>query len=151
MYQSSNSLSISVESLLMRSFPSVGEMLLQNSGISYHIDSPTFIQIVLYTSSRDNKFVRHDLPLVNPCWLRSASKGDVVVPRALTATIQKRVFSIVDPSVWNGLSSDLRSLPRDFSMSFYKLLKILLYLAEPGLGAALSSYLEGALYKLIDR
>ena len=42
------------------------------------------------------------------------------------ATRQKRAFSIVGPSVWNGLPSDLRSLPRDLSRSFYKLLKTLL-------------------------
>src|SRR6218665_393017 len=54
--------------------------------------------------------------------LLSASKGDFVVPRACTATRQKRTFSIVDPSVWNGLPSDLRSLLRDVSSPFYKLL-----------------------------
>src|SRR6218665_1816141 len=64
--------------------------------------------------------------------LRSASKGDFLVPRARIATRQKRAFSIVGPSVCNGLPSELRSLPRD-------------------LGAPLSSYLEGAPYKLIDR
>ena len=82
--------------------------------------------------------------------LHSASKGDFLVPRAHTATRQKRAFSIVGPSVWNGLPSELRSLPRDLSSSFYKLLKTLLF-AVPGLGAPLSSYLEGALYKLIYR
>src|SRR6218665_3500909 len=60
-------------------------------------------------------------------YLRSASKGDVLVPCARTDTRQKRAFSIVGPSVWNGLPSDLRSLPRDFSSSFYKLLKTLLF------------------------
>src|SRR6218665_3403926 len=59
--------------------------------------------------------------------LRSASKWDFLVPRARTATIQKMAFSIVGPSVWNGLPSDLRSLPRDISSSFYKLLKTLLF------------------------
>src|SRR6218665_2480401 len=59
--------------------------------------------------------------------LRSASKGDFVVPRARTATIQKRAFSIVGPFVWNGLPSDLRSLQRDLYSSFYKLLKTLLF------------------------
>ena len=47
----------------------------------------------------------------------------------------------------------LRSLPRDFSRSFYRLLKTFLF-ARPELGAILSSYLEGALYKChrkIDR
>src|SRR6218665_1887040 len=59
--------------------------------------------------------------------LRSASKGDFVVPRARAATRQKRAFSIVGPSIWNGLPSYLRSLPRDLSSSFYKLLKTLLF------------------------
>jgi len=59
--------------------------------------------------------------------LRSASKGDFVVPRARTATRQKRAFSIVGPSVGNGLLSDLRSLLEDLSSSFYKLLKTLLF------------------------
>src|SRR6218665_646042 len=31
----------------------------------------------------------------------------------------ERAFSIVGPSVWNSLPSDLRSLPRDLSSSFY--------------------------------
>src|SRR6218665_1587893 len=59
--------------------------------------------------------------------LRSATKGDFLVPRARTATRQKRAFSIVGPSVWNDLPSELRSLPRDLSSSFYKLLKTLLF------------------------
>src|SRR6218665_1580016 len=81
---------------------------------------------------------------------RSASKGDFLVPRACTATRQKRAFSIMGLSVWNGLPSDLCSLPRDLSNSFYKLLKTLLF-GQAWLGAPLSSYLEGALYKLIYR
>src|SRR6218665_1923831 len=59
--------------------------------------------------------------------LRSASKGGFLVPRARTATRQKRAFSIVGPSVWNDLPSELRSLRRDLSSSFYKLLKTLLF------------------------
>src|SRR6218665_967958 len=59
--------------------------------------------------------------------LRSAPKGDFLVPLARTATRQKRAFSIVGPSVWTGLLSELRSLPRDLSSSFYKLLKTLLF------------------------
>src|SRR6218665_80557 len=50
--------------------------------------------------------------------LRSTSKVDFLVLRARTATRQKRAFSIVGPSVWNGLPSELRSLPRDLSSSF---------------------------------
>src|SRR6218665_1707334 len=65
--------------------------------------------------------------------LRTASKEDFLVPRSRNAIRQKRAFSIVGPTVWNGFPSDLRSL------------------AEPELGAPLSNYLEGALYKLIGR
>jgi len=39
----------------------------------------------------------------------------------------ERAFSIVGPSIWNGLPSELRSLPRDLSNSFYKLIKTLLF------------------------
>ena len=59
--------------------------------------------------------------------LRSASRGDFMVPHARSATRQRRAFSIVGPSLWNGLPSDLRSLPRDLSGSFYKLLKTFLF------------------------
>src|SRR6218665_1584382 len=59
--------------------------------------------------------------------LRSASKGDFLVPRARNATRQKKAFSIVGPSVWHGFPSELRFLPRDLTSSFYKLLKTLLF------------------------
>ena len=59
--------------------------------------------------------------------LRSASRGDFMVPHARSATRQRRAFSIVGPSLWNSLPSDLRSFPRDFSGSFYKLLKTFLF------------------------
>src|SRR6218665_140104 len=77
--------------------------------------------------------------------LRSASKGDFLVPRARTATRQKRAFSIVGPCVF--------SLNFVLCRGTFPVLIInssrLSSLAEPGLGAPLSSYLEGALYKLI--
>src|SRR6218665_2963947 len=59
--------------------------------------------------------------------LRSASRGNFVVPHARTAIKQHRVFSIVGPSVWNSLPSEIRSLPRDLSSSFYKLLKTFIF------------------------
>src|SRR6218665_1685244 len=74
--------------------------------------------------------------------LHSASIGDFVVPR----TAKNRAFSIVGPSAWNSLPSEIRSLHRDLSTSFYKLLKTFIFV-RPGLGAPLSSYLELALYK----
>src|SRR6218665_325122 len=59
--------------------------------------------------------------------LRSASRGDFVVPHARTAIKQHTAFSIVGPSVWNSLPSEIRSFPRDLSSSFYKLLKTLIF------------------------
>ena len=50
--------------------------------------------------------------------LALASRGDFMVPHARSATRQRRAFSIVGPSFWNSLPSDLRSLPRDLSESF---------------------------------
>src|SRR6218665_1113181 len=59
--------------------------------------------------------------------LRSASKGTFWCQVLALPPNRKGAFSIVGPSVWNGLPSELRSLPRDLSSSFYKLLKTLLY------------------------
>src|SRR6218665_256724 len=58
---------------------------------------------------------------------RSASHGDYLLPRSYTVTKQNRVFSVAGPSIWNGLPLKLRSLPRDFSSSFYSLLKTFLF------------------------
>ena len=54
-----------------------------------------------------------------------------MVPHARSATRQRRAFSIVGPSLWNSLPSDLRSLPRDFSGSFINYLR-LSFLTGPG-------------------
>src|SRR6218665_1671032 len=48
-------------------------------------------------------------------------------PPLRTAIKQHRVFSIVGPSDWNSLPSEIRSLPRDLSSSFYKLLKTFIF------------------------
>jgi len=44
-----------------------------------------------------------------------------------TAIKQHRDFSIVGPSAWNSFPSELRSLPRELSSSFYKLLKTFIF------------------------
>ena len=59
--------------------------------------------------------------------LRSATRGDFMVPYARTATRQSRAFSVIGPSVWNDLPSNLRSHPRNTSGSFYGLLKTFLF------------------------
>src|SRR6218665_2678659 len=59
--------------------------------------------------------------------LHSASRGDFVVPHARMALKQHRALSIVGPFAWNGLPSELRSLPRNLSSTFYKLLKTFIF------------------------
>jgi hypothetical protein len=59
--------------------------------------------------------------------LRSATRGDFRVPFARTATMQLRSFSVVGPTLWNGLPTSLRSLAYDSSRSFYKCLKTYLF------------------------
>src|SRR6218665_3808046 len=57
-------------------------------------------------------------------------------------------FSIVGPSVWNGFPLNFVLCRGTFPVLFINSSR-LYSLAEPGLGAPLSSYLVGALYKLI--
>jgi hypothetical protein len=59
--------------------------------------------------------------------LRSATRGDFLVPFARTSTMQRCAFSVVGPSVWNDLPPALRLLPRDSSGSFYSRLKTFLF------------------------
>src|SRR5688572_14818797 len=42
--------------------------------------------------------------------LRSASRGELVVPFARTSKMQRCAFSVVGPTIWNNLPSDLRVL-----------------------------------------
>src|SRR6218665_1386392 len=85
-------------------------------------------------------------------YLRPVRVGDrfarplVATICSYTVTKQNRAFSAAGPSIWNGLSLELRSLPRYLSSLFYSLLKTFIF-HGPGLGVLMSSYLEGALYK----
>src|SRR6218665_1961675 len=47
--------------------------------------------------------------------LRSSKQGLLPVPFARTSAKQSRAFSVVGPSIWNGLPSQLRTLPRALS------------------------------------
>src|SRR6218665_2746809 len=78
------------------------------------------------------------------CSLRSTEQGLLLVPFAHTATMQNRAFSVVGPSLWNGLSLALRLFPGIVSNSFYAHLKTFLFGVLES-GALLSSRLEGAL------
>ena len=70
--------------------------------------------------------------------------GLLFVPLASSCTMQTRAFSVVGPSVWNGLPLALRLLPKVHSDT---LALNLFFLAVQGSGALLSSNLEDALCK----
>src|SRR6218665_1354515 len=78
--------------------------------------------------------------------LCSSQQGLLLVPFACTSTKQIRAFSVVGPSTWNGLPSELRIFNRTTSPAFFLTLR-LLCLTVLVLGALLSSFLEEALYK----
>src|SRR6218665_699784 len=54
--------------------------------------------------------------------LRFSSGGKLLVPRVNTSTIQRRAFSVVAPSIWNALPSQIRLLPKSYTpLLVYKL------------------------------
>src|SRR6218665_1918579 len=77
------------------------------------------------------QFLLEHFILISACsgrqLIRSASRGDFVVPHARTAINQHGTFSILGPSAWNSLTSELHSLPQVLSGSFYKLLKTFIF------------------------
>src|SRR6218665_3005870 len=75
--------------------------------------------------------------------LRSASKGGLSGVTCSHCHQTEKGFLDCGSPVWNGLPSELRSLTRVLFINSSRLSS----LAEPGLGAPLSSYLEGALYR----
>src|SRR6218665_2786259 len=70
----------------------------------------------------------HPTPGTRGCSsLRSSEQGLLFVPFARTSTTQARPFSVVGPSVWNGLQLSQRLIPRILSDTFYSNLKTLLF------------------------
>src|SRR6218665_3462859 len=67
--------------------------------------------------------------------LLSYQQGLLLVPFALTSTKQSHAFSIVGPSIWNGLPSQLRNFPRVLSPAFFSQLKTVLFSCA-GVGSA---------------
>src|SRR6218665_445960 len=55
--------------------------------------------------------------------LRSAARGEFLVPRARLAIMQRRAFSVVGPSAWNDVPVVLRSLLMAHPSKFYTSLK----------------------------
>src|SRR6218665_1687245 len=70
----------------------------------------------------------HPTPGTRGCSsLRLSEQGLLFVPFARTSTTQARAFSVVGPSVWNGLPLSQRLPPRILSDTFYSSLKTLLF------------------------
>src|SRR5688572_10975803 len=59
--------------------------------------------------------------------LRTAARGDLSVLFARTSTMQHRAFSVVGPSIWNGLLLELSLLPRNSSPEFYTSMKATIF------------------------
>lgn len=55
--------------------------------------------------------------------LRSSTRGELLVPRARSSLRQRRAFSVVGPSTWNGLPLELRLLYLNNLPAFHKSLK----------------------------
>src|SRR5688572_3542512 len=55
--------------------------------------------------------------------LRYATMGQLLIPRTRLTGRQRRAFSVVGPSIWNDLLSELRFLPLTNQTEFYKSLK----------------------------
>src|SRR6218665_363687 len=67
--------------------------------------------------------------------LRSSQPGFLLVPIARTSTKQIRAFSVVGPSTWKGLPSELRIFNRTTSPAFFSHLKTALF-DRAGVGSA---------------
>src|SRR6218665_899316 len=55
--------------------------------------------------------------------LRSAARGEPLVPRAHSATVHRRAFLVVSPLAWNDLPVELRTLLMACPSKFYIFLK----------------------------
>src|SRR5688572_13554464 len=67
--------------------------------------------------------------LCRPLWNTAGSRvirfllgENSIVPHARSSIRQHRAFSMVGPSIWNGLPLEIRLLPRDSAIAFNKLL-----------------------------
>src|SRR6218665_2422003 len=59
--------------------------------------------------------------------LRLSQQGLLLVPFARTSAKQSRAFSVMGPSIWNGLTSQLRIFPRALSPAFFSQPKTALF------------------------
>jgi|SRR6218665_2412858 len=76
--------------------------------------------------------------------LRSAARGELLVPWVCLAIMQQRAFSVAGPSAWNDLPFELLSLLIAHPSKFY--ISLSPSLVVTGLGAPLSSSLLNRCY-----
>src|SRR6218665_2715833 len=62
--------------------------------------------------------------------LRSAARGEFLVPRARLAIMQRRAFSVVGPSAWDELPFELRSFMMAHPSKFYIALKSFFFVRD---------------------
>src|SRR6218665_3397328 len=75
--------------------------------------------ILFYTDFQDlRELCCPPLSAMSSRSLRSSQQGLLLVPFARTSTKQIRAFSVVGPSTWNGLPSELRIFNRTTSPAF---------------------------------
>src|SRR6218665_3854594 len=67
--------------------------------------------------------------------LSSADQGLLRGPFTRTSTRQKHTIAVVGPSIWNGISLSIRTLPRTLSWTFLSQLKAVLF-GRVGVGSA---------------
>ena len=94
-------------------------MIMMSSGFHIHVGSLPWSGAAYLALLLSRLYLRElCCPLLSAMSSRSlrSQQGLLLVPFARTSTKQSRVFSVVIPSIWNGLPSQLRIFPRALSM-----------------------------------
>src|SRR6218665_262565 len=95
--------------------------------ISYRIASLVWCCLVGLASVYLRELCCHPLSAMSSRSFRSSQQGLLLVPFARTSTEQIRAFSVVVPSTWNGLPSELRIFNRTTLPAFFSHLKNALF------------------------
>src|SRR6218665_1128505 len=98
---------------------------LLSSGFSYRIASLVWRCLVGLAPVYLRALCCPPLSAMSSRSLRSSQQGLLLVPFARTSTQQIRAFSVVGPSTWNGLPSELRVFNRTTSPAFFLTLRLL--------------------------
>src|SRR6218665_204730 len=100
--------------------------------IIFYLEGTECLEETETTFYRVAVLVWHCLPGITPVYLQelyrpvstlvgrqalrsSSGGGKLLVPRVNTSTMQHRAFSVVAPSIWNSLPSQIRLLPKSYT------------------------------------